>query len=74
MKELAKQELPIIYLVDEELKTHFTDVRDVNILYYSRAQIPNNILLKLLEENFSDFEQNFFQLIRSVEHTSQKNF
>ncbi|NPD88389.1 MAG: DUF790 family protein [Asgard group archaeon] len=59
MKELANQELPIIYLVDEELKTHFTDVRDAKILYYSSAQIPNNILLKLLEENFSDFEERF---------------
>ena len=72
MKELAKQELPIIYLVDEELKTHFTDVRDVNILYYSSAQIPNNILLKLLEENFSDFEERFPIFVKGIELISNE--
>jgi hypothetical protein len=72
MKELAKQDMPIIYLVDEELKTHFADVRDVNILYYSSAQIPNNTLLKLLEENFSDFEERFPIFVKEIELISNE--
>jgi hypothetical protein len=72
MKELAKQEFPIIYLVDEELRTHFADLRDVIILYYSSAQIPNNALLKLLEENFSDFEERFPTFVKEIEIISSE--
>ena len=72
MKELSKHDLPIIYLVDEELKTHFSDLRGVTILYYSGAQIPNNNLLKLLEKKFSDFEERFPIFVEEMEKMSKE--
>lgn len=72
MKELANQGLPIIYLIDEELKPHFTDLRDVSRIYYSGTQIPNNTLLKLLEENFSDYEERFPIFIEEIQEISDE--
>ena len=72
MKELANQELSIIYLIDEELKQHFTDLRDISRIYYSGTQIPNNTLLKLLEENFSDYEERFPIFIEEIQEISDE--
>jgi hypothetical protein len=47
-------------------------LRNVNILFYSGNQIPNNNLLKLLEERFSDFEERFPSFVKVVEEIAQE--
>ncbi len=57
MEELDKVDIPIIYVIDENLKPHFTEKRKINHIFYVGTRIPNNELSQLLEKHHSDFEE-----------------
>jgi len=57
MEELDKVDIPIIYVIDENLKHHFTEKRKINHIFYTGTRIPNNELSQLLEQHYSDFEE-----------------
>ncbi len=57
MSELDKLGVSIIYLIDENLQTHFANLRNNKILYYSGTKIPNQDLIRLLDKDYSDFEE-----------------
>ncbi len=57
MKELAKIGVPILYLVDENIQSNFIDLRGVTILSYSGTKLPNQDLARLLDKEYSDFEE-----------------
>ena len=76
MSELHKIGFPIIYLVDENILPHFIDLRGVRVLKYSGTKIPNQDLVRLLERDYSDFDERMpkFQLIlkKIVENISEQ--
>ena len=57
MEELDNAGIPIIYLIDENLKPHFKEKRKFNHIFYTGTTIPNSELSNLLEQHFSDFEE-----------------
>ena len=57
MEELEKVDIPIIYLIDENLKSHFQEKRKINHIFYTGTTIPSSELSKLLEKHYSDFEE-----------------
>ena len=57
MEELDKVDIHIIYVIDENLKPHFTEKRKINHIFYTGTRIPNNELSQLLEQHYSDFEE-----------------
>lgn len=57
MEELDKVDIHIIYVIDENLKPHFTEKRKINHIFYTGIRIPNNELSQLLEQHYSDFEE-----------------
>jgi len=56
MVELKKIGVPIIYLIDENIQPNFVDLRGIEMLTYSGTKIPNQDLVRLLEREYSDFE------------------
>ncbi len=73
MEALAKLELPIIYLINEELKEHFKDIRNIDIVYYSKNFIPNRKILKTLDEKYSDYEEREPKLRNRFKSISYEN-
>ncbi len=67
MQELDRANIPIIYLVDNELKQNFLELRDIKIIYYSSNNIPSKELAKLLEKTYSDYEARFPMFVEKVE-------
>ncbi len=67
MKELASLNLSILYLVDQNIISNFTDLRDVTLLPYKGTTIPSNELTEILETNFSDFDERFPEFKRIME-------
>ncbi len=57
MEELDRVNIPIIYLIDENLKPHFQEKRKINHIFYTGTTIPNSELSRLLEQHYSDFEE-----------------
>ncbi len=76
MEELDKVDIHIIYVIDENLKPHFTEKRKINHIFYTGTKIPNNELSQLLEQHYSDFEERlpvFQAIITEVGRELDKN-
>lgn len=57
MKELSRLGIPIIYLIDEDIKSNFSDVKVITATFFSGTDIPNNEVARLLEEKYTDYEE-----------------
>ena len=57
MQELEKLGVPIIYLIDESLRDHFIDLSEIKKVFYSGTQVPNSNIIRILEANYSDFNE-----------------
>jgi len=66
MRLLAQKGIPIIYLIDEELRSNFVDMRNIKAVYFSKNQIPTKELLKLLEHEYGDFEERIPAMIKAL--------
>ena len=67
MKELARIGIPIIYLIDEDIKNNFSDVKGIVATFFSGTDIPNNEVARLLEEKYTDYEERLPILKEKVE-------
>lgn len=72
MSELKKIGVPIIYLIDENIQSNFVDLRGIQILTYSGTKIPNQDLVRLLEKEYSDFEERLPKFRETFDHICQK--
>ncbi|MHA1866446.1 MAG: DUF790 family protein [Candidatus Heimdallarchaeaceae archaeon] len=62
--EIAKTDLPIVYLVDKKLESHFDDLKGkVDIIYYKKNKIPSLTLHNLLESKYSDLNERIETII-----------
>ncbi len=67
MKELSRLGIPIIYLIDEDIKNNFSDVKGIGATFFSGTDIPNNEVARLLEEKYTDYEERLPILKERVE-------
>jgi len=67
MQELEKLGVPIIYLIDESLKNHFIELSDIKKIFYTGTQVPSSNIIRILESNYSDFDERIPGFIKSVE-------
>ena len=67
MQELEKLGVPIIYLIDESLKDHFIDLSDIKKVFYTGIQVPSSNIIRILESNYSDFEERIPGFRKSAE-------
>ncbi|MHA1115611.1 MAG: DUF790 family protein [Candidatus Heimdallarchaeaceae archaeon] len=64
MLEIAKTDLPIIYLVDKKLESHFNDLLEtIDVIYYKKNKIPSLTLHNLLESKYSDISERIETII-----------
>ena len=66
MQELEKLGVPIIYLIDEALKVHFIDLSEIKKVFYSGTQVPNSNIIRILEANYSDFDERISVFIQNT--------
>lgn len=71
MALLAKNNVPIIYLIDEQLRPQFVDIRNITAVYYSKNEVPNRDLLKLLDEKYTDYEERVPILVDKLNNICQ---
>ncbi len=67
MKELSTLNMPILYLVDQNILSNFTDLRDVILLPYTGTIVPSSEIVKILESDYSDFEERLPQFTKIIE-------
>ena len=72
MTLLARNNVPIIYLIDEQLRPHFIDLRNIHAVYYSKNEVPTKELLTLLEENYTDYEERVPVLLGKLDKICNK--